>query len=182
MPEEEKVGVEEDEEEIIEEEAKPGIATFIKTKLSKILGYLIGAILIILICVGISFMVSRHVNKDRIREIGGKIQIPPPAPYETIDFGEFTMNIHGDDEEPHFVRVNIVLAYGERHLTLAAEISKRRPQIKDIINMVLSRKNMSDLDTPEGKRNLKIEIREEINQVLQAGKIKDVYFETITVM
>ncbi|MBU1078087.1 MAG: flagellar basal body-associated FliL family protein [Spirochaetes bacterium] len=182
MPDEEKSLIDEEEEEVAEESAKPGILTFIKTKLTKILGYSILAVLIILISVGISYLVSSHVNKDKIREIGGKIQIPPPAPYESVDFGEFTINIRGDDEEPHFIRVNVILAYAERQLTLAAEISKRRPQISDLINIVLSGKSKSDLDSPEGKRNLKIEIREEINQRLQSGKIQDVYFKSITVM
>lgn len=182
MPDDEKIGIDEPEEEVVEEAPKTGFLTTIKAKLSKILTIAIGLIAIILISFGVSFWVSSHVNKDKIREIGGKIMIPPPPPYETVDFGEFTMNIKGDDEEPHFIRVHIILAYGERELTLAAELSKRRPQVNDLINMVLSRKNKTELDSPEGKRNLKIEIKEEINQRLQAGKIKDVYFKSVTIM
>ncbi len=182
MPDDEKIGIDEEDDEIVEEAPKANFLNVIKTKLSKILGFVIGAVLIILISVGISFMVSSHVSKDKIREIGGKIQIPPPSPYETIDFNEYTMNIRGDDEEPHFIRVHVILAYAERHLTLAAELSKRRPQINDLINMVLSRKNKTELDTVEGKRNLKIEIKEEINQKLQSGKIKAIYFKSITIM
>ncbi len=154
----------------------------IKGSLSKVLGFSVAAILIILVSVGISYVISSHVNKENIREIGGKIYIPPPPPYNTVDIGEFTMNIKGDDEEPHFVRVHIVLAYGGKELTLAAEISKRRPQIQNLINLILSEKTKAELDTPDGKRNLQIEIKERINQILQAGKIKDVYFTSITVM
>lgn len=174
---------EEPEEEQGAKEEKVTIFTRIKARLTKILGLLIGAILIILISVGISYIISSYVNKKDIREIEGKIVIPPPPPYETVDFGEYTMNIQGDDEEPHFIRARIVLAYGtERDFTLAAEVGKRRPQISNIINLILSGKKKSDLDTPEQKQNLAVEIREQINQVLQSGKLKDVYFTSITVM
>lgn len=178
----EKIAGIEDEEQP-EKEEKVSFFSKIKTRLSKILGLLIGAILIILISVGISYIISSYVNKRDIREIEGKIVIPPPPPYETVDFGEYTVNIPGEDEEPHFIRARIVLAYGtERDFTLAAEISKRRPQISHIINIILSSKTKNDLETPEQKRNLAIEIREQLNQILQSGKIKDVYFTSITVM
>ncbi|MDD5065770.1 MAG: flagellar basal body-associated FliL family protein [bacterium] len=186
MAEEKDEKVEVEEEPAEEQGAKEEKETFftkIKAKLSKVLGLLIGAILIVLISVGISYMISSYVNKKDIREIEGKIVIPPPPPYETVDFGEYTMNIQGDDEEPHFIRARIVLAYGtERDFTLAAEVGKRRPQISNIINMILSGKRKAELDTPEQKRNLAIEIREQINQILQSGKVKDVYFTSITVM
>ncbi len=178
------IGLEEEEEEQLAEETGGGAGFLSKFKgsLGKILGFSLIAILIILVSVGISYLVSSHVNKSNIREIGGKIYIPPPPPYETVDMGEFTMNIKGDDGEPHFIRVKIVLAYGERELSLAAEISKRRPQIQNLINLILSEKTKAELDTPEGKRNLQIEIKERINQMLQNGKIKDVYFTSVTVM
>ena len=99
-----------------------------------------------------------------------------------MELGEFTINIPGDDEEPHFIRVKIFLAYGDRDLTLQAELSKRRIQIKDSINKIIKRKTKKQLDAPEVIDNLKIELREVINQFLQSGNIKDVYFESITVM
>ncbi len=181
MPED--IGLEEEEDEQIEEAGGgKGFLSKFKGNLSKILGFSVVAILIILISVGISYLVSSHVNKSNIREIGGKIYIPPAPPNETVDMGEFTVNIKGADDEPHFIRVKIVLAYGERELSLAAEISKRRPQIQNLINLILSEKTKAELDTPDGKRNLQIELRERINQILQNGKIKDVYFTSVTVM
>jgi len=187
MAEEEKVEVqpaEEEEEEVAasDEEAKPGFFTAIKAKLGKILLYLLGAIIVILISVGASYYVSSHVNKKKIKEIGGKIHIPPPPPYNTLNMGEFTINIPGDDEEPHFIRVSIVLAYPERKLELQSELGKRRDQIQDKINMIISRKTKKELDKAEGKENLKIELKEQINQLLQSGKIMEVYFKNITVM
>ena len=184
MAEEEKPEVEEEEEEeeVTEEEEKPGFFTTLKTKLGRILAFVIGAIIVILISVGAAYWVSIRVNKERIREIGGKIHIPPPNPYATMELGEFTINIPGEDEEPHFIRVKVFIAYQERKLALQAELARRRIQIKDKINMIISRKTKKELDTLDGKSNLKVEIKDQINQLLQNGKIMDIYFENITVM
>jgi len=186
MGEEEKeVGLPEEEEEVAEV-APSGFWQKIKANLIKILSFTAAAALIVLISVGISITVSKHVNKEGIREIGGKIVIPPPPPLEIADMGEFTINIRGEDEEPHFIRVHVVLGYGrvgDRASTqIGSEISTRRAQIQHIINMILSSKTKRELDTPEGKRNLAIEIRDQINQIMSSGKIKEVYFKSITVM
>ncbi len=189
MPEEEKPEVvEEEEDEVIgegeatEEEAKPGFLASLKTKFGKILIYSIGAILVILISVGAAYFVVSRFTKEGPREIGGKIHIPPPKPYQIMELGEFTISISGDDEEPHFIRVKVSLAYQERKMELQAELGKRRIQIKDKINMIISRKTKKELGTPDGKSNLKVEIKQQINQLLQSGEIMDVYFPDITVM
>jgi len=171
----------EEEEELQEEEIKPGFFTALKEKIGKLLSFIIGALIIILIAVGTSVYVSTKINKSKIREIGGKMVVPPPPPYATMDLGEFTVNIRSEDEEPHFIRVRIYLGYEERKLTLQAELGKRRIQIMDKINLIISRKTKEELETPEGQQNLKTEIKEQINQILQSGKIREVYFANITV-
>lgn len=180
--EEEKVGIEEDEEEVTEE-AKSGFLASLKVKLSKILGFIIGAILVLLLSVGAAFWVSSR-STSQIERIGDKIRIPPAPPYLTFPLGEFIVNIQGDDEDPHFIRANIDLAYGgEREVRrLQEELGKRKSQILDIVNLILKRERKEELDTHEGIMNMKIGIKEQINQILQSGKIKDIYFKGLTVM
>ena len=173
---------EEEGEESEAEESKAGFFSNIKAKFGKILIYIIGAILVIIISIGASMWVGTRLQKEKVREIGGKMYIPPPEPLMDFPLDVFTVNIQGDDDEPHFIRVNMALGYPERAMTLAGELSKRRTQILHIINMILSRKHKKELDTPEGKQNLIIEIKEQINQILQKGKIKAVFFKAITVM
>ena len=139
-------------------------------------------ILIILGSIGVSYHISTQINKEKIREIGGKIHVPPPTPYATMELGEFTINIPGEDEEPHFIRVKVFIAYQERKLALQAELARRRIQIKDKITKIISRKTKKELDTLDGKSNLKVEIKKQINRLLQSGKIMDIYFENLTVM
>ena len=57
-----------------------------------------------------------------------------------------------------------------------AEINKRLPQVKDAILTMLSSKSNEDINTLEGKFQLRAEIISTLNQYLQTGKVKNVYF------
>jgi len=56
------------------------------------------------------------------------------------------------------------------------EIEKRKPQIRDIIIILLSSKTYDQVTTREGKESLRDEVRETVNSFLVKGKIKKVYF------
>ena len=57
-----------------------------------------------------------------------------------------------------------------------SEINKRLPQIRDGILTMLSSKSNEDINTLEGKFQLRAEIISTLNQYLKTGKIKNVYF------
>jgi len=59
---------------------------------------------------------------------------------------------------------------------LRDEIDKRKPQIRDLVILTLSSKTFKDLETRQGKENLRDEIRDTINAFLTKGKIKSVHF------
>ncbi|MDX9732261.1 MAG: flagellar basal body-associated FliL family protein [Bdellovibrionales bacterium] len=56
------------------------------------------------------------------------------------------------------------------------EIEKRKPQIRDIIIIILSSKTFKDLESREGKEGLRDEIKDAVNSFLTKGKIKHVHF------
>ncbi len=56
------------------------------------------------------------------------------------------------------------------------EIDKRKPQIRDIIIILLSSKTYDQVTTQEGKKTLRDEVRDTVNSFLVKGKIKHVYF------
>lgn len=56
------------------------------------------------------------------------------------------------------------------------EIDKRKPQIRDIIIILLSSKTYAQLSPTEGKEYLRDEIRDTVNSFLTKGKIKKVLF------
>ena len=56
------------------------------------------------------------------------------------------------------------------------EIEKRKPQIRDIVIILLSSKTYNEIATADGKNSLRNEIRDTVNTFLTKGKIKRVLF------
>lgn len=56
------------------------------------------------------------------------------------------------------------------------EIEKRKPQIRDIIIIILSSKTYENVESRGGKDGLRNEIKDTINSFLVQGKISNVFF------
>jgi flagellar FliL protein len=56
------------------------------------------------------------------------------------------------------------------------EIDRRKPQIRDIIIILLSSKTYDQVTTRQGKEALRDEVKDTVNSFLVKGKIKKVYF------
>lgn len=56
------------------------------------------------------------------------------------------------------------------------EIVEREPQITDLVIMILSVKELEDLVDFSGKNQIRKEIVEKVNSLLQSGKVKNAYF------
>ena len=83
--------------------------------------------------------------------------------------------------------VNLLDPNGRRYLkiqiqleldneALKAEIDKRMPQFKDAIISLLSSKTIPDINSVEGKMQLRAELAALFNQHLKSGKITNVFF------
>ena len=59
---------------------------------------------------------------------------------------------------------------------LAEELKQRLPQLRDVILLLLSNKSLDEIQGVEGKIALRRELILRINQVLQGGKIRNLYF------
>lgn len=165
-----------DENEVEEEggEVKAGGKKIITPGLVKIILGIVGVIILIAISATVSYMVTKKmVEKPQIT--GEENIFKPVAPaLNTFTLDEFTINT--SDPEPHIINIELALGYDKTNQLIATEIGERIAQIRDIINTILASKYYRDLATPEGKENLKLEIKNEINNILTNGKIKDVYF------
>ena len=64
---------------------------------------------------------------------------------------------------------------------LQAEITKRMPQIRDSILMILPSKRFDDISSVEGKTELRDEILEKLNSLLTMGKITNIFFKEFVV-
>ena len=88
--------------------------------------------------------------------------------------------------------VNLADAGGNRYLRvtmdleldnekLQEELSKRLPQIKDQILMILPTRRFEDISTTQGKIDLRTELIEQINRILSRGQVSNIYFKEFVV-
>jgi flagellar FliL protein len=64
---------------------------------------------------------------------------------------------------------------------LETELSKRLPQVRDSILMILPSKRFEDISSAEGKIALRDEILAKINGILTQGKATNIYFKEFVV-
>ncbi|NLA76146.1 MAG: flagellar basal body protein FliL [Deltaproteobacteria bacterium] len=90
-----------------------------------------------------------------------------------LSLDTFIVNLLGDRGK-NYLKAKIDIELDSQKTT--EEIHKRLPQIRDSILTLLSSKSNEDINTLDGKYQLKAEIMITVNQYLRTGKIKDIYF------
>lgn len=94
---------------------------------------------------------------------------------KTFDLEEFTINL-ADEGGKNYLKVNVYLGYDSKKLT--EELTEKTPIIRDAIIEVLRTKKVEDI-SDKNMDNIKIEIIQRINPMLEKGKINNVYFSDI---
>lgn len=122
-------------------------------------------------------------------------ETPPPQGEKSAQEEQAEKPVeHGPTEMyslPPFV-VNLADPLGRRYLkvaidvevinkTVANEIDKNLPRVKDTLLLLLSSKTFADLDSMEEKIDLKNEIVQRLNQILGKAKVVKVYFTEFVV-
>lgn len=92
---------------------------------------------------------------------------------QLIPMETFLVNLAGS-RGGKLARINMELEISNAEVQ--EEIDKRKPQIRDIIIILLSSKNFAQVSSREGKEQLRNEIRDTVNPFLTKGQIKRVYF------
>ncbi|MBQ3670570.1 MAG: flagellar basal body-associated FliL family protein [Treponema sp.] len=84
--------------------------------------------------------------------------------------------------EPASVMVDVVLGYKKEDKATSTEITQRTVELKDFLRRYFTQKTPDEL-RPQNEENLKIEIRNAINDsILSSSKIKDVRFLKLRVI
>jgi len=144
------------------------------SKIVKILLYVAGGIILIVLMVGISFLVSSNIQESRYQKSQDIIAAPPPEPLATFELPAFSKATA--DAEPHFIKMQISLAY-EANPVMSAELGNRKDEIQHIVNVLLQGKTIDELNDKSDMITLSEEIKAHINLRMIAGKIKEVYFK-----
>jgi len=85
----------------------------------------------------------------------------------------FIVNL-SDQGGKRYLRVTMSLELGEGKS--AEELTKRLPQIRDSILMILPSRKVDELQSTEGKHSLRAEIVSKMNELLGKEIVKKIYF------
>ncbi|MBI9085900.1 MAG: flagellar basal body-associated FliL family protein [Desulfobacterales bacterium] len=90
----------------------------------------------------------------------------------------FVVNLN-EDSGKRYLRVTMDLELSTE--ALSGEITKRLPQVRNSMLMILPSKKYEEISTIEGKNKLRDEIVVALNEFLQSGTVSNLYFSEFVV-
>lgn len=109
-------------------------------------------------------------------------EVPLPGP--TVVISDQVYNL---GEPNRYLKATILLELNaenkseKMNATFLEEMKKRDPQIRDLIVRELSGKTFREVNSPQGKEQLKEELRVKINALLSRGELKRIMFTSFAV-
>lgn len=100
------------------------------------------------------------------------------GPGAIFDLEPFIVNL-ADTNETHYLKLTVKLEVDNEGMK--EEITKRVPQVRDAVLILLSSKDTSMLRSTQGKFQLKEELTARINAVLPKGGVRSAYFTDFVV-
>lgn len=90
----------------------------------------------------------------------------------------FIVNLLGDRGK-RYLKAKLDLEVESQNVD--SELKKRTPQVRDAVLLLLTSKTFEDISRPEGKIQLRNELITRINQLLQGGAVRTLYFTEFVV-
>lgn len=95
-----------------------------------------------------------------------------------INIEEFIVNIISEDTA-HYVKASLTLELTNEQVL--EEATKRMPQIRDAVLLLIGNKTFEELQDLQGKKQVKAELKNRINTFLKTGKVKSIYMTDFVV-
>jgi Flagellar basal body-associated protein len=108
-----------------------------------------------------------------IKPLQDEVRIGP-----MVEIKEFVVNIIGTDT-PHYVKASLSLELDKDDTV--DEVSKRMPQIRDAILLIIGNKTFEEVQDVQGKNQVKAELKSKINSFLKTGKVNNIYLTDFVV-
>ena len=154
-----------------EEEGKNGLMKLI-----------IIAVSIIIVLSIIGFVMVKFVNPEQMNlgSVTGKEKEAQKQSDEigpTHQLGDFTVNFA---EESNYQFLKASITFEVSHDKLNEELNKRNPQIRDMVISILRSQNPEDIKAPSTDA-IKNEIKTKMNETLNTGEVKNVWFTQLVI-
>ncbi|SHJ81063.1 flagellar FliL protein [Malonomonas rubra DSM 5091] len=141
---------------------------------------IIAAVVVLLIGAGVGAFLFMGGEEEEISPEQEQAELEKQAkqvgPMVNID--TFIVNIL-DDEESRYLKAAITLELNTPEASM--EVTERMAQIKDAILLLVGNKTFGELRDLQGKIQLRAELLNRINSILQNGKVKRIYFTDFVV-
>lgn len=120
---------------------------------------------------------SKTVTQTIVVKEAASEEIGPLVPLGNEIIVNLPSELEGEGE--HYLKVNVTLEVDNEKVT--EEVTKRVPQIRDLLISILRSKTKEKIDEKEGKDLVRSEIINSINSFLVLGKVKNVFFEDFVI-
>lgn len=97
---------------------------------------------------------------------------------DNYSLDSFIVNL-ADPGGRRYLNIRIVLELDDKEF--AESLKKQVPEIRDKILMILPTKTFKEIQSVEGKNSLRTAIIAELNNIIQEGKITNLYFQEFVV-
>lgn len=131
------------------------------------------------------FLVLKPHKEEQLKKIeeSKAASLIKPIPDEAkigpmVEIKEFVVNIIGE-ESAHYVKASLSLELDKD--TTLDEVSKRMPQIRDAILLLIGNKTFAELQDIQGKNQVKAELKSRINSFLRTGSVTNIYLTDFVV-
>ena len=99
--------------------------------------------------------------------------IPETALGQTFDMDPFVVNLN-EPGGKRYLKAKVGLEFVEEEVRL--ELTARTHQLRDVILLHLTSKSLEDIQSVDGKIELKKALIQRINQVIKKGKVRNIFF------
>jgi flagellar FliL protein len=129
------------------------------------------------LAIGVAAMMAK-INPHKKKP--GEVPLPGP----TIVISDQVYNL---GEAGRYLKATILLEMNADNRTekqnqaLYEEVRKREPQLRDLIIREVSGKTFREVNSPQGKEQIKEELRLKINGLLSRGELKRIMFTSFAV-
>jgi len=109
-------------------------------------------------------------------------EVPLPGPTVTI-----TDQVYNLGEPNRYLKATILLELAsdnkseKQNAVFLDEVKRREHQLRDLVIREVSGKTFREVNSPQGKEQLKEELRLKINEILQKGELKRIMFTSFAV-
>lgn len=96
---------------------------------------------------------------------------------QTFQLDDITVNL-ADESGNRYLKVSVYLGFNDKKLT--SELTTKKPIVTDAVIEILRTKKVADINA-KNMNNIKMEIIQKINPMLEKGQLNNVYFTDILI-